>query len=121
MTSAGCTHFFCLGICAPNLKTGFLKPQNLHLSAAIRFEKIEEISCALCLIRSSPDLQKLAIRAKTKANAVMEPVLEYMRVQNFLDCSLNRLREVEMQLIYGVQQELEFIKFLLAKSTIYFC
>jgi len=45
----------------------------------------------------------------------MEPVLEYMRVQNFLDCSLNRLREVEMQLIYGVQQELEFIKFLLAK------
>lgn len=34
--------------------------KTLHLSD-MYFEKIDEISCALCLIRSSPSLQKLEI------------------------------------------------------------
>ncbi|KAJ9167541.1 hypothetical protein P3X46_022185 [Hevea brasiliensis] len=88
----------------------------LHLSG-ICFEKIEEVSCALCLIRSSPNLEKLTIKALRETNVVMKAVVEHLRVEDFLDCSLDQLRVAKMQLISGVRPELEFMKFLLATST----
>ncbi|XP_057998657.1 F-box/FBD/LRR-repeat protein At1g13570-like [Hevea brasiliensis] len=88
----------------------------LHLSG-ICFEKIEEVSCALCLIRSSPNLEKLTIKSLRETNFVMKAVVEHLRVEDFLDCSLDQLRVAKMQLISGVRPELEFMKFLLATST----
>ncbi|CAI9772289.1 unnamed protein product [Fraxinus pennsylvanica] len=85
----------------------------LHLSD-MYFEKIEEIACVLCLIRSSPNLQKLKITAFTFD--VVESVGEYLRAQNSSDC-LAQLKTVDMLLFSGVEPEMEFVKYLLASAT----
>ncbi|WCJ34727.1 F-box/RNI-like superfamily protein [Euphorbia peplus] len=90
--------------------------RNLHISD-LCFEKIEEVSCALCLISSSPNLEKLTITAQTDTNADMEAVLEHLKWQDFSDCSLNKLKTVKMEEISGVDPELELMKFLLANSS----
>ncbi|KAL2525336.1 F-box/fbd/LRR-repeat protein [Abeliophyllum distichum] len=86
----------------------------LHLSD-MYFEKIEEISCALCLIRSSPNLQKLKVTAFTFD--VVESVGEYLREQKSSDCLLAQLKTVDMLLFSGVEPEMEFVKYLLASAT----
>ncbi|KAL2490090.1 F-box/FBD/LRR-repeat protein [Forsythia ovata] len=88
--------------------------KTLHLSD-MYFEKIEEISCALCLIRSSPSLQKLKITAFTFD--VVEAVAEFLRAQKSSDCSLTHLKTVNMQLFSGAESEMEFVKYLLASAT----
>ncbi|CAI9759519.1 unnamed protein product [Fraxinus pennsylvanica] len=86
----------------------------LHLSD-MYFEKIEEIACVLCLIRSSPNLQKLKITAFTFD--VVESVGEYLRAQKSSDCLLAQLKTVDMLLFSGVEPEMEFVKYLLASAT----
>ncbi|XP_022871921.1 F-box/FBD/LRR-repeat protein At1g13570-like [Olea europaea var. sylvestris] len=88
--------------------------KTLHLSD-MYFEKIDEISCALCLIRSSPSLQKLEITAFTFD--VVEAVAEFLRSQKSSDCSLTHLKTVNMQLFSGAESEMEFVKYLLASAT----
>ncbi|CAK7327897.1 unnamed protein product [Dovyalis caffra] len=140
MTLEGCPHFYCLRISAPNLKylsfSGTFDSINLKNAPLLkavsismngmpenaRYFKDRKVSNLIEIVSSVPAVENLSVeqqffKANTKTNAVMEPALEYMRVQDFSDCSLNRLREVKMQLISGVQPELEFMKFLLAEST----
>ncbi|XP_065847799.1 F-box/FBD/LRR-repeat protein At1g13570-like [Euphorbia lathyris] len=81
------------------------------------FEKKEEVSCALCLISSSPNLERLTIIAQTDKNADMEGVVELLRWQDFSECSLNKLKTVKMEEISGVEAELELMKYLLANSS----
>ncbi|CAI9775641.1 unnamed protein product [Fraxinus pennsylvanica] len=88
--------------------------KTLHLSD-MYFEKIDEISCSLCLIRSSPSLQKLKITAFTFD--VVEAVAEFLRSQKSSDCSLTHLKTVNMQLFSGAESEMEFVKYLLASAT----
>ncbi|KAK9276492.1 hypothetical protein L1049_006026 [Liquidambar formosana] len=82
------------------------------------FEKVDEISCALCFIGSSPNLQELRISVDTRANALMKPSVKFSQAQDYSDFSLNQLQVVKMQYISGVEPELEFIKYLLANSTV---
>ncbi|CAA2958252.1 F-box/FBD/LRR-repeat protein At1g13570-like [Olea europaea var. sylvestris] len=88
--------------------------KTLHLSD-MYFEKIEEISCAICLIRSSPNLQKLKITAFTFD--VVEAVAEFLRAQKISDGSMTQLKTVDMQLFSGIESEMEFVKYLLASAT----
>ncbi|KAL6533707.1 hypothetical protein OROHE_013540 [Orobanche hederae] len=87
--------------------------KNLHLSN-MYFEKIEEISCAICFIRSCPNLQKLKITAFTLD--VVDCVADFLRSQRSPQ-SLTELKTVKMQLFSGNDAEMEFVKYLLASAT----
>ncbi|XP_073026286.1 F-box/FBD/LRR-repeat protein At1g13570-like isoform X1 [Primulina eburnea] len=87
--------------------------KTLHLSD-MYFEKIQEIACAICFIRSSPNLQKLKITAFT--SDVVDSVSEFLRSQKSSD-TLTHLKTVTMQLFSGNESEMEFIKYLLSSAT----
>uniref|UniRef100_A0A5B7AK66 F-box domain-containing protein n=1 Tax=Davidia involucrata TaxID=16924 RepID=A0A5B7AK66_DAVIN len=85
--------------------------KNLTLES-VDFSKVGEILCALCLLRSSPNLQELDISATR--NADMVPALNFLEE----DCRLNRLQVVKFRSIIGLESELELIKSLLACSPL---
>lgn len=99
---------------APNkLQIALKKLRNLHLSD-MYFEKIEEMSCAICFIRSCPNLQRLKITAFTID--VVGSVVEFLRSQKRTEALIN-LRSVKMQLFSGIEPEMEFVKYLLESAT----
>lgn len=99
---------------APNQLPISLKTlKNLHLSD-MYFEKIEETSCAISLIRSCPTLQRLKITAFTLD--VVDSVADFLRSQS-TSGSLSHLRTVKMQLFSGIEPEMEFVKYLLASAV----
>ncbi|KAG5532610.1 hypothetical protein RHGRI_027041 [Rhododendron griersonianum] len=81
------------------------------------FADFDQISCAFCLIRNTPNLKELEIQASTTrlADAPPPPKWGYMEAEATFGCTLNRLRVVKIELI-GFQPELELIQFLLASS-----
>ncbi|XP_028111585.1 F-box/FBD/LRR-repeat protein At1g13570-like [Camellia sinensis] len=83
---------------------------------AICFGEVNEVSIVLCLIRSSPNLEKIIIEVCTHETTAIDHVLELLEIQDWSDVSLNQLREVEIRNLSGTRFELEFIKLLLAKS-----
>ncbi|XP_057799065.1 F-box/FBD/LRR-repeat protein At1g13570-like isoform X1 [Salvia miltiorrhiza] len=87
--------------------------KNLHLSD-MYFEKIQESSCAICFIRSCPNLQRLKITAFTFD--VVDAVADFLRSQTSSE-SLAHLKTVKMQLFSGIEAEMEFVKYLLASAT----
>ncbi|XP_051151677.1 F-box/FBD/LRR-repeat protein At1g13570-like isoform X2 [Andrographis paniculata] len=99
---------------APNpLPVSLTTLKNLHLSD-MYFEKIDEASCAICFIRSSPNLQRLNITAFTFD--VVDSVADFLRSQQSSE-SLSQLKTVKMQLFSGIEAEMEFVKYLLASAT----
>lgn len=99
---------------APNqLPVSLFSLKNLHLSD-MYFEKIEEASCAICFIRSSPNLQRLKITAFTFD--VVDCVADFLRSQQSSE-TLSQLKTVKMQLFSGIEAEMEFVKYLLASAT----
>ncbi|PIA63375.1 hypothetical protein AQUCO_00201009v1 [Aquilegia coerulea] len=84
----------------------------------VGFEDVNEISVAICLIVNSPNLEELLFSASSDSEACMGPDMDYWETQHPLDCSFKRLQNVNMTDISGVADELEFIKFLLAKSPV---
>ncbi|KAA8532815.1 hypothetical protein F0562_033068 [Nyssa sinensis] len=85
--------------------------KNLTLSS-VDFSKVGEISCALCLIRSCPNLQELYISATRNASTI--PALNFLEE----DCTLSQLQVVNISSVIGLPSELEFIKCLLACSPL---
>ncbi|XP_028069219.1 F-box/FBD/LRR-repeat protein At1g13570-like [Camellia sinensis] len=86
--------------------------------SGICFRELDEVSFVLCLIKSSPNLAKLIIQACVLEPMVIDdPVLELLYAQEWSDISLNQLRRVHMYNISRTRSELEFIKLLLAKSS----
>ncbi|XP_060215832.1 uncharacterized protein LOC132642822 [Lycium barbarum] len=64
-----------------------------------------DLSFALCLIRSSPNLEEIEI----------EDVVDEIRA-SFSDITFNQLRKVEFYDVLGAEAEMQLIKVLLAKS-----
>ncbi|XP_028093345.1 F-box/FBD/LRR-repeat protein At1g13570-like [Camellia sinensis] len=83
------------------------------------FGQLNDILLILCLIRSSPNLEKITIQAYVdeETNAV-DPVLELLEMQEWLDVSLNQLQTLDFWNLSGTSSELEFIKLLLAISPV---
>ncbi|KAI3453929.1 hypothetical protein Pfo_010592 [Paulownia fortunei] len=99
---------------APNKLPIALKMlKNLHLTD-MYFEKTAETSCAICFIRSCPNLQRLKITAFTFG--VVDSAADFVRSQKTSKC-LTQLKAVKMQLFCGIDSEMEFVKYLLASST----
>ncbi|XP_057485305.1 F-box/FBD/LRR-repeat protein At1g13570-like [Actinidia eriantha] len=84
----------------------------------ICFGEVDEASFVLCLIRSSPNLEKITIESFFCETSAMDRVLELLEVQDWSDVSLNQLRKVEILKVSGTKPEMEFIKLLLAKSSV---
>lgn len=99
---------------APNhLPVSLTTLKNLHLSD-MYFEKVVEASCAICFIRSCPNLQRLKITAFSFD--VVDSVADFLRSQQTSE-SLSQLKTVKMQLFSGIEAEMEFVKYLLASAT----
>ncbi|THG14746.1 hypothetical protein TEA_006790 [Camellia sinensis var. sinensis] len=92
------------------------------------FEKVNEISVILCLIRSSPNLEKITIvvrrsetadvidhvlqllemqdwsdASSTETADVIDPVLELLEMKDWSGVSLNQLQVVQLGGLYGTQ------------------
>ncbi|CAL5340438.1 unnamed protein product [Camellia sinensis] len=89
------------------------------LKLFICFEEVNEISVILCLIRSSPNLEKITIMVRRSETAdVIDHVLQLLEMQDWSDVSLNQLQVVELSNLSGTQSELKFIELLLAISAV---
>ncbi|KAF3613592.1 putative F-box/FBD/LRR-repeat protein-like [Capsicum annuum] len=80
-----------------------------------------ELSVVLCLIRSSPYLQDIQIKFDYSAlDKLVVPVSGDVVNEipaSFMGVTLNHLRSVKLEGISGTETEIEFIKLLLAKSS----
>lgn len=86
------------------------------LSIRINFNDIEENRAALCLLRSSPNLQELELLARPEEQATARTSCNI--VEDFQSFPFNQLRLIKIVGISGVTQELSFISFLLANTPV---
>ncbi|XP_052184211.1 F-box/FBD/LRR-repeat protein At1g13570-like isoform X2 [Diospyros lotus] len=110
----GCLKFISAGGIPYRLPTDLSHLKNLKL----HIESVDVFSSILCLLRSSPNLEKFAIGIPIYADEDEETVAKLSEVQGCSDISLNQLREVELEEAWGRRFGLEFIKLLLAKSPV---
>ncbi|VFQ86903.1 unnamed protein product [Cuscuta campestris] len=87
-----------------------------YLYMRFNFNSVGECLAALCLLRSSPNLQELEVvswaeEQKSEGGSATMVEEKYETVSKF-----DRLREVKMFGLFGFAQELSFIKFLLGSS-----
>ncbi|CAL5399105.1 unnamed protein product [Camellia sinensis] len=69
---------------------------------SICFAEVNEISVILCLIRSSPNLEKITIVVRRCETAdVIDHVLQLLEMQDWSDVSLNQLQAVELGILSG--------------------
>ncbi|XP_058724950.1 F-box/FBD/LRR-repeat protein At1g13570-like [Vicia villosa] len=86
------------------------------LSLCINFYDLGQISAAICLLRSSPNLQNLEIFAKL--NVSLELGTYCWEDKSFRPDTPIPVRQVTLHWISGIQPELDFIKFLLLYSPV---
>ncbi|KAM7461918.1 hypothetical protein LguiA_030039 [Lonicera macranthoides] len=83
---------------------------------SIQFNDLEQVLCALCLLRSSPNLQHLKIEISTITNDGLQQVLNSMEASgNFNIEVLNELQTVELKSCI-LKAALHFAKLLLSHS-----
>ncbi|PNX98277.1 F-box/FBD/LRR-repeat protein [Trifolium pratense] len=89
------------------------------LSLCINFEDLKEISAALCLLRSSHNLQKLEISARIEEDTDLLTPTCYSWEDIFSRPAMPiQVRHVTIGGISGTTSELDFIKFLLLYSPV---
>lgn len=88
----------------------FLELEEIFLGA------LDEISFTFCLIRSSPNLEKITVKMFGGTAEVLGTVLDFLLEQDYSDVNLNQLRVVKIEGLSGMHPELEFVKLLLTKS-----
>ncbi|KAK7291158.1 hypothetical protein RIF29_06082 [Crotalaria pallida] len=86
-----------------------------YLSIRINFNDSKEISAALCLLRSSPNLLDLEILARPEEQSVVS-TQTYSWEDGYRSCPVMQLRHVRIDGISGIKPELDFISFLLLYS-----
>ncbi|XP_059650299.1 F-box/FBD/LRR-repeat protein At1g13570-like [Cornus florida] len=82
------------------------------------FNGVDQISCALCLLRSSPSLEILKIKVadEHKDNA-LESAIHYLEAPDCNEHTMKKLQTVHISSSKGSKTELLFIKLLLACSS----
>ncbi|KAF7123113.1 hypothetical protein RHSIM_Rhsim12G0069000 [Rhododendron simsii] len=83
----------------------------------ICFGQRDVVAVLICLICSSPNLEEITIYALPNKTSAIPIVQDFVEVHVCSDVSLNQLRKVDMKNVSGTKPELEFIKLLLAKSS----
>ncbi|KAH0745138.1 hypothetical protein KY285_006795 [Solanum tuberosum] len=77
----------------------------------VSLDELTDLSCALCLIRSSPCLQHLEVQVSIESDNKVNEVSA-----SFSDVTLNYLKMVKVVGIIGTKIDMALIKLLLAKS-----
>ncbi|PNX75132.1 F-box/FBD/LRR-repeat protein, partial [Trifolium pratense] len=89
------------------------------LFLCINFNDLKEISAALCLLRSSPNLRKLEISARIEEQTVLLTSTSYCWEDIFSRKAMPiKVRHMMIDGISGTKSELDFIKFLLLYSPV---
>ncbi|XP_019257693.1 PREDICTED: F-box/FBD/LRR-repeat protein At1g13570-like [Nicotiana attenuata] len=83
--------------------------------SSIYLSDLDEVPCALCLIRSFPYLQYMEMKVEASDDNDI-PALESLEVERFSDVTFNHLREVKLIQTNGTIPEMQLMKLLLAKS-----
>ncbi|XP_028757694.1 F-box/FBD/LRR-repeat protein At1g13570 isoform X1 [Neltuma alba] len=89
-----------------------------YLSIRINFNDSKEISAALCLLRSSPNLQELEVLARTEEQQTTLGTQAYCWEDDYWNCPVMQLQFVRIDGISGIKPELDFISFLLLYSPV---
>ncbi|CAL5388638.1 unnamed protein product [Camellia sinensis] len=84
----------------------------------LRFDDLDQVSCVLCLLRSSPNLRELYITVSAGGANGMESDLSYLEAPGCMDLMLNQLQTVNITSINGLRSELLFIKCVLESSPL---
>ncbi|XP_058080860.1 F-box/FBD/LRR-repeat protein At1g13570-like isoform X2 [Magnolia sinica] len=110
--------FFSMGNVPDVLPTSFLHLKNLSMGICFNDRKV--VLTALCMLRSSPNLEMLEF--SVCGYGILEfqviPNAGFWEAQEHLGCLLNHLRTVKMTGIMGDECELCFIRFLLANAPV---
>ncbi|KAL8227664.1 hypothetical protein R6Q57_015248 [Mikania cordata] len=100
------------------LPTSLVHLKNLFLSVCMTEQN--EISSALCLIRSSPFLMKINIKHmindKKERLPVGETPTNFLDPENHSDLKLAHLEILEIEMFRNFPFEMEFVKLIMAKS-----
>ncbi|XP_020548592.1 F-box/FBD/LRR-repeat protein At1g13570-like [Sesamum indicum] len=84
----------------------------------INLSTIAEVTCALCLIRSSPKLQSLTITALGLRNPEnLKTAAEFIKAQQECEITLSSLENINIRNFSGLEPEMEFVKLLLSAAT----
>ncbi|XP_009776581.1 F-box/FBD/LRR-repeat protein At1g13570-like [Nicotiana tabacum] len=84
--------------------------------SSISFRNVEEVTCAVYLIKSCRKLEQLTIECESVDN-IVEPVVQFLQAQSSSYGAL-KLQRVHMNMFIGVEMEMEFVKFILASAPI---
>ncbi|XP_058115020.1 F-box/FBD/LRR-repeat protein At1g13570-like [Magnolia sinica] len=89
-----------------------------NLTLKINFENLDQLSVALCLCRSSPNLHEIYAKVHS-INAARMPHESFWEVQEGFDGLFANLRIVTVNGIIGSKNELGFIEFVLTNAPVF--
>ncbi|KAI7758078.1 hypothetical protein M8C21_033591 [Ambrosia artemisiifolia] len=99
------------------LPTSLAHLKHLHLD--VRFIEQFEISSALCLIRSSPLLEKIIfMMCYSKELPAQQTSSNFFDPEGHRDLKLDHLETLEMKMFSNLPLEMEFVKLIMAKSPV---
>ncbi|KAL3828690.1 hypothetical protein ACJIZ3_017492 [Penstemon smallii] len=85
------------------------------LNLSLYLDSMEEITFALCLVRSSPNLHML--RITFYASEIVEAVVEFIRAQETPDFRMSQLKRVVIAVFSSTEPQMEFVKYILAVAA----
>ncbi|EEF52517.1 F-box/FBD/LRR-repeat protein At1g13570 [Ricinus communis] len=88
-----------------------------YLSIRINFNDLEENSAALCLLRSSPNVQELEMLARPEEQTSLGTITNFWEDDHWNNL-FGQLRLVRIVGISGIRCELDFMNFLLSNSPV---
>ncbi|KAI3763942.1 hypothetical protein L2E82_13940 [Cichorium intybus] len=94
-------------------------PTSLHrlkfLDLDVCFQKQDELSSALCVINSSPNLENLSLTMFCNDEETSDNLLD---LQDYSGLNLDHLKELEITSFHNYASETEFVKLIMAKSPL---
>ncbi|WCJ35310.1 F-box/RNI-like superfamily protein [Euphorbia peplus] len=112
--------YFLKYLCLGNTPNRLPKPCNdlNYLSIRINFNDMDENSAALCLLRSTPNVQELEILARPEDHATTAKAVTNLWEGDQWNNLFSQLRIAKIVGINGFKPELDFIEFLLSNSPV---
>ncbi|GKD90091.1 hypothetical protein Tco_1365598 [Tanacetum coccineum] len=106
--------YLAVGGMSQQLPISFANLENLLL--ALRLTDQDEISSALCLIRNSPNLERLTLRFEKSDGQQVS--MNSLGLQDYSAFNFDYLEKLEMLNYSNLDLELEFVKLVMAKSPV---
>ncbi|KAI3763945.1 hypothetical protein L2E82_13943 [Cichorium intybus] len=90
-------------------------PRLKFLDLDVCFQKQDELSSALCVINSSPNLETLFVTMVSNGKESSDTLLD---LQDYSGLNLDHLKELEITSFHNYASEMEFVKLIMAKSPL---